>query len=225
MERHFDEELARLNEKLMRIAGRVERSISLSTDALKALDGDRIRTVISDDGKIDELELEIEDYAISLLSRYQPQASDLRFITNAMKINAELERIGDLSVDIAQRALEMVGRPLVKPLVDIPRMAEIGGRMVRDAITAFINRDVETARRVILADREMDGLRDAVHMELVHDYIMKNPADAPRAISLLLISRHLERISDHATNIAEDVIYMVKAEVVKHHPERLDAVT
>lgn len=222
MERHLDEELRDLNKKMLEMAALVEESIRKAVDALKNQDKSKAQEVIDEDRRIDELELAIEDKCLSLLSLFQPQASDLRFITNATKINAELERIADLSVDIAQRVLEIADKPLVKPLVDIPVLASIAQKMVKNAIDSFVNRDVELARRVVLADRDADLLRNSIQEELIYDYMVRDGTLAPRAVALLLVARHLERICDHATNIAEDVIYMVSAKVVKHHPEQLE---
>ncbi|MFA6379186.1 MAG: phosphate signaling complex protein PhoU, partial [Candidatus Omnitrophota bacterium] len=171
--------------------------------------------------RIDEMELGIEERSLSLLAQQQPMAIDLRFITMAMNITTDLERMADLAVDIAQRVLEMCDKPLLKPLVDIPQLAAVAQIMIKDVIQAFINRDAELAQKVILFDAQADQLRNAVQKELINDYMAKDPKTVSRAVPLLLIARHLERICDHATNIAEDVIYMVKAEVVKHHPERL----
>lgn len=222
MERHFDNELNELNKKILEMACLVEESIFKSIDALKRMDKAKAKEVIDNDKHIDELELLIEDRCLSLLSLFQPQASDLRFIANATKMNAELERIADLSVDIAQRVLEIADQPLVKPLVDIPKLAEIAQSMVKKSIDAFVNRDVELAKEVIRSDVEADNLRNLVQHELIYDYMTKDGSCAPRAVPLLLIARHLERICDHATNIAEDVIYMVSAQNIKHHPEKLD---
>jgi phosphate transport system protein len=138
-----------------------------------------------------------------------------------MKINSELERIADLAVDIAQRVLPLADKPLLKPLIDIPKLSALAQGMVRDAINAFVNRDVELAKKVVLSDPEADKLRNHVQDELINDYMAKDASTADRAVPLLLIARHLERICDHTTNIAEDVIYMVQAKVVKHHPEQL----
>ncbi len=224
LERHLDEELKDLNKKILEMAALVEESIRNSVQALSSQDKAKAEQVIDEDRRIDELELVIEDKCLSLLSLFQPQASDLRFITNATKINAELERIADLSVDIAQRVLEIADKPLVKPLVDIPVLSSIAQKMVKDAIDAFVNRDVELAKRVVLADRDADLLRNTIQHELIYDYMVKDGTVAPRAVPLLLVARHLERICDHATNIAEDVIYMVSAKVVKHHPEKLEGI-
>jgi phosphate transport system protein len=138
-----------------------------------------------------------------------------------MKINAELERIADIAVDIAQRTLEIVDRPLLKPLVDIPKLTAVAQEMVKMAIDSFVRGDIELAKKVLLSDAEADNLRNLIQKELIEDYMLKDASTSPRAVQLLLIARFLERICDHATNIAEDVIYMVQAEVVKHHPEKI----
>jgi len=221
MERYFDEELKVLNADLLKMASLTEEAIYKSIDALRKQDKKLALSVMDDDRKVDELELVIEERAIALLALRQPMARDLRFITTGMKINAELERIADLAVNISQRVMELADQPLLKPLIDIPKLSDIARRMVREAIDAFVKRDMNLARKVILTDPEADNLRNIISDELINDYIIKDGKCAPRAIPLLLITRHLERICDHATYIAADIIYMVHAEVVKHHPERL----
>ena len=178
-------------------------------------------SVITSDKRIDELENKIDEFCLDLIALRQPVAQDLRFITMAMQINSDLERMADLAVDIAQRAQEIIVQPVLKPLIDIPKLAELAQKMVKNGIDAFVNKDAELAKRVVLSDREADALRDLVHKELIYDYLVKDGSTAPRAVPLLLVSRHLERICDHATNIAEDVIYMIEAKVVRHHPEKL----
>ncbi len=222
MERHFDEELKELHKDILKMGVLAQESIFKSIEALKNRDRIEAKEVVDKDDKIDELELAIDEKCIDLIARYQPLASDLRFITTGMKINSELERIADLAVDIAQRVLELVDKPLLKPLVDIPKLSTIAQNMVREAIDAFVNRDVELARKVVLSDSEADKLRNLVQEELINDYMARDPKSADRAVPLLLIARHLERICDHTTNIAEDIIYMVEAKVVKHHPEELE---
>lgn len=221
MERHVDEALEDLNKEILRMGAFAEEAIYKSVEALKNRDKDMAKGVIENDNKIDELELEIDEKCIDLIARYQPMAKDLRFITTGMKLNAELERIADIALDIAQRVLEIVDKPLLKPLVDLPSLAVIAQNMVRMSIDSFIKGDVELAKKVILTDPEADKLRNLITRELIEDYMVKDPSASPRAVSLLLIARFLERICDHATNIAEDVIYMVRAEAVKHHPEKL----
>ncbi len=221
MERYFDEELKGLHKDILRMAVMAQEAIFKSIEALKNRDKPQAQEVIDNDDKIDELELVIDEKCIDLIARHQPMAGDLRFITTGMKINAELERIADLALDIAQRVLELADKPLLKPLIDIPKLSVVAQNMVRDAIDAFVKRDMELAKKVVLSDSQADKLRNLVQDELINDYMAKDPSTAPRAVLLLLIARHLERICDHTTNIAEDVIYMVGGKVVKHHPEEL----
>jgi phosphate transport system protein len=221
MERHFDEELKDLHKEILKMGVLAQEAIFKAVEALKNSDKKQAKEVIDTDDKIDELELVVDERCIDLIARHQPMAGDLRFITTGMKVNAELERIADLAVDIAQRVLELVDKPLLKPLVDIPKLSEIAQNMVRESIDAFVKRDAELARRVVLSDSEADKLRNLVQDELINDYMARDAKTADRAVSLLLIARHLERICDHTTNIAEDVIYMVEGKVVKHHPEEL----
>jgi phosphate transport system protein len=219
MERHFDEELKNLHKEILRMGVLAQEAIYKSETALKNRDKALAHEVIKSDSKIDALELEIDECCIDLIARYQPMAGDLRFITTGMKINADLERIADLAVDIAQRVLELIDRPILKPLVDIPKLSTIAQAMVRDSIDSFVKRDAVLARKVIAMDPEADDLRNRVSDELINDYMARDASTADRAVPLLLISRYLERICDHTTNIAEDVIYMVEAKVVKHHHE------
>jgi len=221
MERHLDEELKELHKDILKMGVLAQEAIFKSVEALKNRDKTQAEEVISSDDKIDTLELIVDEKCIDLIARYQPLASDLRFITTGMKINSELERIADLAVDIAQRVLEIVDKPILKPLIDIPKLSAIAQAMVRDAIDAFINKDVGLAKNVVLSDSEADKLRNLVQQELINDYMIKDAKTADRAVPLLLITRHLERICDHATNIAEDIIYMVEAKVVKHHSSEL----
>lgn len=221
MERHFDEELKELHKDILKMASFAKEAIYNSVEALKNRDKIQAEEVINADNKIDELELAIDEKCIDLIARHQPMARDLRFITTGMKINAELERIADLAVDIAQRVLELIDKPLLKPLIDIPKLSTIAQNMVEDTIDSFVRQDVLLAKKVVLSDEEADNLRNLVQEELINDYMAKDVSAASRAVPLLLIARHLERICDHATNIAEDVIYMVEGKVVKHHPEEL----
>lgn len=221
MERHFDEELDELNGRILELATRAEEAIAKSVDALKKRDRAMAQDVIAQDSVIDELELSIDRQCLDLIARHQPMANDLRFITTGMKLNAELERIADIAVDIAQRVLQLVDKPLLKPLIDIPKLTELAEGMVHGAIDAFIKRDVCLAKKVALSDIQIDELRNRIQDDLVNDYLARDSRTADRAVPLLLIARFLERICDHATNIAEDVIYMVEAKVVKHHLEKL----
>ena len=217
MQRHLDEELKELHKDILKMGVMAQEAIFKSIEALKNRDKAMAQEVINADNKIDELELVVDEKCIDLIARYQPMAGDLRFITTGMKINSELERIADLAVDISQRVLSLVDKPLLKPLIDIPKLSTIAQNMVRDAIDAFVKKDVALARNVVLADSQADALRNQVADELVNDFMAKDPKTVDRAVPLLLIARHLERICDHTTNIAEDVIFHAKAKDVKHH--------
>ena len=221
MERHFDQELKDLKQEILKMGAFAEEAIYKSVEALKNRDRELAKSVVDNDSNIDQLELSIDEKCIDLIARYQPMANDLRFITTGMKINSELERISDIAVDIAQRTLELIAKPLLKPLIDIPKLTSVAQNMVKMSIDAFVKGDIELAKKVLLSDPEANNLRNIIQKELTEDYMAKDPSSAPRAVQLLLITRFLERICDHTTNIAEDVIYMVQAEVVKHHPEKL----
>jgi phosphate transport system protein len=222
MERHFDEELKELRKEILKMGVLTQEAIFKSIEALKNRDKSQAEEVVGTDTKIDELELLIDEKCIDLIARHQPMAGDLRFLATGMKINAELERIADLAVDIAQRVLELVEKPLLKPLIDIPKLSVIAQDMVRESIDSFVKKDAALAKKVVLSDPEADRLRNLVQEELINDYMARDAKTADRAVPLLLIARYLERICDHATNIAEDVIYMIEAKVVKHHPEELE---
>ncbi len=221
MKKHFDDELKKLNMDLLKMSALTEEAIRQSIEALKARDKDLAQKVVDNDRKIDELENQIEERAIYLLALQQPMAKDLRFITTGMKINTELERIADLAVNISQRVKELSDKPLLKPLIDIPALADIARQMVKDVIDAFVNRNEEAAKTVIFSDPQADTLRNQIYDELINDYLIKDGTTAPRAVPLILVARHLERICDHATYIAQDIIYMIQARVVKHHLEDL----
>ncbi len=219
MERHFDEELKDLRKDILKMSDLARESIAKSVEALKNRDKAQAQNVIDADSKIDEMELVIDEKCIDLLARYQPMAKDLRFVTTGIKINADIERIADLAVDIAQRVLELADKPLLKPLIDIPKLSEVAQNMVREAIDSFIKKDVALANKVVASDTEADNLRNSICTELTNDYMSHDISTVTRAVPLLLIARHLERICDHATNIAEDIIYMVEGKTVKHHHE------
>ena len=219
MERHFDEELKDLRKDILKMSDLARESIAKSVEALKNRDKAQAQNVIDAYRKIDEMELVIDEKCIDLLARYQPMAKDLRFVTTGIKINADIERIADLAVDIAQRVLELADKPLLKPLIDIPKLSEVAQNMVREAIDSFIKKDVALANKVVASDTEADNLRNSICTELTNDYMSHDISTVTRAVPLLLIARHLERICDHATNIAEDIIYMVEGKTVKHHHE------
>lgn len=221
MKRHLDIELTELQKLILTMSSLTEESIARSLDALLGLNKDKAARVIAEDIKVNELEVQIDDKCLHLIALYQPAAMDLRFIAMAMKMCTDLERIADLAVNICQRVQDIADQPQLKPLIDIPKLARLAQAMLHDSVDAFVNRDVVLAKKVILRDDEADHLRDLVQSELVNDYLAKDPSTAPRAVALILVARYLERICDHTTNIAEDVIYMVKADIVKHHPEVL----
>jgi phosphate transport system protein len=218
MERPFDEELKLLKEKLLEMAARAEEQIALAIRGLKDREEKLACQVFEREEAINLLDIEIDEMAMRLLALRQPMATDLRFITSAMKIGSDLERIGDLAVNIAERTMDLLKSPHLKPLIDIPRMAEMTQQMVRDALNAFIDGDDKLAKDVCERDDRVDGLNDQVFRELL-TYMMQDPGTISRAVDLLLVARHLERIADHATNIAEDVIYMVRGKTIKHHVE------
>ena len=218
MERQFDDELKKLNEILLQMAGSVEESIAMAIKGLKERKEELAREVLKREKSINLLEIEIDELCMKLLALRQPMASDLRFITSGMKISSDLERIGDQAVNIAERTLELLKYPLLKPLIDIPRMAALAQNMVKDSIDAIVNHDEKLARSVCERDDEVDYLNDQIFRELL-TYMMQDPGAIRRAVDLILVGRHLERIADHATNISEDVIYLVKGKTIKHHIE------
>jgi phosphate transport system protein len=215
MERHFDQQLGALRKNLIQMASLVETAIANAVKSLIERDSKLAQGVIKSDEDIDLLELEIDKQCVDLLALRQPLAIDLRFITSSIKITNNLERMGDLAVNIAERVIPLSQEPQLKPLIDIPRMATITQTMVKDSIDAFVNRDTELARSVYERDSTVDALNDQIFRELL-TYMMQDPGNITRAVHLVLISRHLERIADHSTNIAEEVVYIVKAKVVKH---------
>jgi len=173
------------------------------------------RRIIATDKEINDLQIDIDDRCLKLLATQNPMASDLRLITAAMKINADLERIGDQAVNIAQRVLELNREPRLKPYIDLPRMAERAQRMVKESLDAFVARDTALARRVCGEDAEVDALKEQIFRELL-TFMMEDPRTIPRAIRVILISRFLERVADHATNIAEMVVYLVEGKMIRH---------
>ena len=218
MERHFDQELADLKEALLRMAGLAERSVSQSLKALVQRDHGLAKTVDEEDEQLDRLEMEIDDRCIKLLALRQPIATDLRFITMAMKICSELERIGDQAVNIAHRAEELNKEPLLKPLVDIPRMAEHAQGMIHDSLNAFVYAKPELARQVVVRDERVDLLNRQLHRELT-SFMIEDPHTITRCLNLMSVAHNLERIGDHATNIAEDIVYLYEGRDIRHQNE------
>jgi phosphate transport system protein len=220
MDRQFDAELNALNEKLLDMARLAEESVALAVRSLKERNENLAQDVFKREGSVNLLEIEIDELCMRLLALRQPVARDLRFITSAMKIGSELERVGDLGVNIAEVTVDLLKVPPLKPLIDIPRMASLAQGMIKDALNAFVNRDEKLARSVCERDDEVDSLNDQIFRELL-TYMMNDPTTIDRAVGLILIGRHLERIADHATNIGEDVIYLVLGKTIKHHIEEI----
>ncbi|MBN2537144.1 phosphate signaling complex protein PhoU [candidate division WOR-3 bacterium] len=211
-----------LRQKLFKMAAIVEKMTAASMAALVGRRADEARRVIDEEEpKVNDLEIEIENDAINLIALHQPEASNLRTIVMAIKINNDLERIGDHAVNIAQAAEFLVQRPEVKPLVDLPRMSDEAIRMLADSLDAFARGDAELAEGVCRRDELVDSLRSQINRELV-TYMAGDGATIDRALKLMLIARNLERIADLATNIAEDAIYMAKGRVIKHYAEEAE---
>jgi phosphate transport system protein len=215
MQRHFHEELDALKQTVLAMGGLVEEQIRRVMTALLERDGDLAQEVIDRDRQVNAYDIEIDEKCVELLALYQPTAGDLRLITTAMKIVTDLERIGDQAVNIAQRALELNQEPQLKPYIDLPRMAEKAQRMVKESLDAYVGRDTALARSVCAEDSDVDALKEQIFRELL-TFMMEDARTIPRAIRLILISRFLERVADHATNIAEMVIYMVESKMVRH---------
>ena len=215
---HFREELEELQSKLLEMGGLVEASIHNSVYALVERDEEKAKEVMWAEALINQKEMEIDDLATRLLALFQPMARDLRFITAVIKINSDLERMGDLAVNITERAMSLMKEPVLRPLIDIPRIAELTESMVHRALDAFARGDAVMARDVLLSDDEVDHLRDSVYNELLL-FMEEERTTVNRAVSLMFIAQNLERIADHATNIAEDVLFLVKGIDVRHHAE------
>ena len=215
MQRHFHEELGALKQTLLAMGGLVEDQIRRVMRALVERDDEQARDVIDRDKQVNAYENEIDEKCVELLALHQPTAGDLRFITTAMKIVTDLERIGYQAVNIAQRALELNHEPQLKPYMDLPRMAEKAQAMMTESLDAFVARDTALARKVRSEDGIVDDLNHQIFRELL-TFMMEDPSTIPRAIRLILIARFLERVADHATNIAEMVIYLVESRLVRH---------
>jgi phosphate transport system protein len=214
--RHFQEELEQLKARLLEMGGLAEEQVRLAVKGLVERDRDLIDRVLVSDEPLNALHIEIDSRCFTLLALYQPMAVDLRAIVAAVKINTDLERVGDLAVNIAEAARQYSSHLPVKKLIDIPRMATVAQRMLRDALDAFVRRDTDLAQGVLNEDDTLDALKTQIFRELL-TYMLQDPATIEPALDLILISRHLERIGDHATNVAEDVIFMVSAKDVRHH--------
>jgi phosphate transport system protein len=215
MERALDHHLDRIRQSLLRMGGIVEEMIAESQMALVGRDAERAERVIKTDKEVDLLEMEIDDMCHTALARHQPTAVDLRFIVAAMKIDNDLERIGDSAVNIAEAALVLNTEPPLKPYIDLPRLSELTQKMVRESLDAFVQRNVQLALDICSRDDQVDGLYKQLFRELL-TFMIADPQTVNRALHLLLIARNLERIADHATNVAEDVIYYVEGRDIRH---------
>lgn len=211
----FDEELRNLKDKILKMGFSVEAAIRESIKSLVERDSELARDVIRNDHQINALDVEIDEESIRLIAIRQPKAGDLRFITTAMKITTDLERMGDLAVDISERAIELNEEPPLKPYIDIPRMAEIAQGMLRDVLDAFVRKDTSLAYDVINRDDEVDNLNLQIFHELLL-FMIQDPKLVSRAVKITYISKYLERIADHATNISEMVVYMVEGKMIRH---------
>jgi len=216
--RHFEQELEELKGKLLEMSALVEAAVQRSVAAVAQKDRSAADQVFRDEARINALEMEIDEFAINLLATQQPLAADLRLVVAALKINTDLERMGDLSVTIAERAISLLSEPVIKPMVDIRHMSALVESMVRKSLDAFVANDADMARSVLASDDAVDSLRTASYHELI-SYMEKDPQNIPQALDLIGITRSLERIADHSTNIAEDVLFLVKGIDVRHHAE------
>jgi phosphate transport system protein len=214
--RHFAEELEELKQRLLVMGGLAEERLRAAVRALVERDPALMTDVVRGDEAVNSLHLEIDDRCFKLLALHQPMAVDLRSIVAAFKINSDLERVGDLAVNVAEAAERYVTHAPVKPLIDLPRMADMARQMLHGALDAFVSKDVEAAQRVLTQDDVLDGLKNQIFRELL-TYMLGDPRKIEPGIDLILVSRHLERVGDHATNIAEDVIFIVEARDVRHH--------
>ncbi len=214
--RHFQEELDQLKTRLLEMGGMAEEHVRLAVQGLVERDRALIDSVLAGDEPLNRMHMEIDSRCFTLLALYQPMAADLRTVIAAVKINADLERVGDLAVNIAEASRRYVAHPPVKKLIDIPLMAGIAQHMLRDALDAFVRRDLDLAQHVLDEDDRLDALKTQIFRELL-THMLQDPATIEPSLDLILVSRHLERIGDHATNIAEDVIFIVSARDVRHH--------
>lgn len=216
MERHFDEELKNLKEKLLQMADIAQEMIGLSVKALVERKEALAKEVFSLEDKVNHMEVEIEDFVLRLLALRQPAAGDLRLLTAVLKINNDLERVADQAVNIAEIAVELLQHPSLKPLIDIPHMANLAQRMIKNSLDAFVNQDAQLAKKVCEDDDAVDRINEQIFRELLTT-IIGDPKNVARAVDLILVSRNIERVADHATNISEDVIFIVEGKNIKHH--------
>jgi len=214
-DKKYEEDLKRLREDILYMGGLVEDQIQKAVSSLVDRDSALAETIIERDHEVNRLDVEIDDVCIRLLALHQPAARDLRFITTALKITTDLERIGDMAVNICERALELNEEPQLKPYIDIPRMARTSERMIRESLDAFVHEDTDLALKVCKDDQEVDDLNSQIFRETI-SFMIEDPHTINRAMKISSISKYLERIADHATNIAEMVVFMVKGKSIRH---------
>ena len=217
-DKRYEEELKKLREEILYMGGMVEDQIQKSIKSLVERDSKLAELIIERDHEVNRLDVDIDDICVRLLALHQPAGRDLRFITTGLKITTDLERIGDMAVNICERALELNQEPQLKPYIDIPRMARVAQRMIRESLDAFVREDTELALKVCKDDEEVDQLNSQIFREVV-TFMIDDPHTINRAIKISSISKYLERIADHATNIAEMVIFMVKGKSIRHLKE------
>ena len=215
MLRHFDEELKTLKEKILRMGAMVEEQIAHAIRALVERDSALASLVIENDHKVNAMDVEVDEDCLRLIALHQPMAGDLRFLTTAMKISTELERMSDLAENISERVIELNEEPQLKPYIDVPRMAEHAQRMVKESLDAFVHRNSELARKVCRDDDFIDDLNHQIFRELL-SFMIEDPKTTTRAIRISFVSKNLERIADHATNISELVVYLVEGKIIRH---------
>lgn len=216
MERHFDEELNNLKRKLLQMADMAQAMIGLSIQSLKERKEPLAQEVFGIEDNVNRMEIEIEEDVMRLLALRQPAARDLRLLTAILKINNDLERVADQAVNISEIALDLVKQPPLKPLIDIPKMAMLAQKMIKNSLEAFVHHNPELAKSVCEDDDEVDKINDQIFRELL-TYMIEDPKSVTRAVDLILVSRNIERIADHATNISEDVVFIEEGKNIKHH--------
>ena len=216
MKRHFDDELKKLKDKLFRMGLQAEEAVAKASQALFERDAKKAEAVVGGDQEINLLEIEIDELGHELIALFQPTAVDLRFITMVLKINNDLERMGDQAVNIAEYAIKIIKEPPLKPYVDLPKMSETARSMVREALDAFMQRDAARAKEILEKDDFIDDINDRVYEE-IQKLMRGKPETVSQGLALIMVSHNLERVADLATNIAEDVIYLTRGIDVRHH--------
>src|SRR5260370_4241399 len=217
-DKRYEEELTKLHEEILYMGGLVEDQIQKAVKSLVDRDSELAKIIIECDHEVNRLDVEIDDLCIRLLALHQPEGKDLRFITTGLKITTDLERIGDMAVNTCERALELNQEPQLKPYIDIPRMARIAQRMIRESLDAFVREDTDLALKVCKDDQEVDDLNSQIFRETI-SFMIGDPLTINRAMKIASVSKYLERIADHATNIAKLVIFMVNVKIIRHIKE------